>query len=73
MEKKFKVIIGILSAVALVLVGVLTYVWIDRNSLIGDLTVEKENLTAEMVQLQEDYSNISTTNDTLNNELAKER
>lgn len=73
MEKNFKVLIGALAGVIVVLVGVLIYVWVDRNSMINDLTVDKETLTTEMVQLQEDYSNLSSTNDTLNNELMLER
>ena len=73
MEKNLKVWIGALAGVIVVLVGVLIYVWVDRNSMINDLTVDKETLTAEMVQLQEDYSNLSSTNDTLNNELMLER
>lgn len=73
MEKKFKIIIGALSCVAVVLVGVLIYVWMDRNSLIDDLTVEKEDLTTQMVQLQADYSTLSSSNDTLNSELMLER
>ena len=73
MEKNFKVLIGSLAGVVVLLVGILIYVWVDRNSLINDLTVDKETLTAEMVQLQQDYSALSTTNDTLNNELMLER
>ncbi|MBQ5863957.1 MAG: hypothetical protein IIW66_01005 [Bacteroidales bacterium] len=66
MEKNFKMIIIALASLAVVLIGVLIYVWTDRNSLIDDLTVEKEDLTAQMIQLQNDYANLSTTNDTLN-------
>ena len=73
MEKNFKTIIYVLGGVAILLVGVLIYVWVDRNNLINDLTVDKETLTVEMQQLQEDYSNLSTTNDTLSSELAKEK
>ncbi len=73
MEKNFKVLIGALAGVVVLLVGILIYVWVDRNSLINDLTIDKETLTAEMVQLQEDYSALSTTNDTLNNELMLEK
>ena len=73
MEKNFKVLIGSLAGVVVRLVGILISVWVDRNSLINDLTVDKETLTAEMVQLQQDYSALSTTNDTLNNELMLER
>lgn len=73
MDKNFKIIIGALAAVVVVLLGVLAYVWTDRNSLIDGLTIEKDDLTAQMVQLQNDYSTLSTTNDTLNNELMMER
>ena len=73
MEKNLKILIGVLSGVALILAGVLIYIWIDRNSMIDDLTVEKETLTTEMIQLQEEYSNLSSTNDTLNAELQVER
>ena len=73
MEKNFKVLIGALAGVVVVLLAVLIYVWVDRNSMIKDLTVDKETLTAEMVQLQQDYSALSSTNDTLNNELMLER
>ena len=52
MEKNFKVLMGSLAGVVVLLVGILIYVWVDRNSLINDLTVDKETLTAEMVQLQ---------------------
>lgn len=73
MEKKFKIIIGALGAVAVILVGVLIFVWSDRNSLIDGLTIEKDDLTAQMVQLQNDYATLSTTNDTISNELVVER
>ena len=73
MDKKFKIIIGVLSAAVAVLARVLIYVWSDRNSYINELTIDKENLTAEMLQLQQDYAQLSSTNDTLNNEILLER
>ena len=73
MDKKFKIIIGVLSAAVAVLAIVLIYEWIDRNSYINELTIDKENLTAEMLQLQEEYAQLSSTNDTLNNEILLER
>ena len=73
MEKNFKVLIGTLAGVVVLLVGILIYVVADRNSIINDLTVDKETLTAEMMQLQQDYSALSSTNDTLNNELMLEK
>lgn len=73
MEKNYKNIIIALSAVAVVLLGVLIYVFVDRNSIINDLTIEKDDLTAQMIELQNDYANLSTANDTLNAELMLER
>ncbi len=73
MEKNYKNIIIALSAVAVVLLGVLIYVFVDRNSIINDLTIEKDDLTAQMVELQNDYANLSTANDTLNAELMLEK
>ena len=73
MDKKFKIIIGVLSAAVAVLAIVLIYVWSDRNSYINELTIDKENLTAEILQLQQDYAQLSSTNDTLNNEILLER
>ena len=73
MEKKTKYLIIALSAIAVVLLGVLIFVLIDRNTLVNDLTLEKEDLTAQMVQLQQDYSNLSSTNDALNTELMLEK
>ena len=73
MEQNYKKIIIALAAVAVVLLGVLIYVFVDRNSIINDLTIEKDDLTAQMVELQNDYANLSTANDTLNAELMLER
>ena len=73
MEQKYKKIIYALSGLAVVLVGVLIFVYVDRNSIINDLSIEKEDLTAQMVELQNDYANLSTANDTLNAELMLER
>ena len=73
MENNYKKIIIALSAVAVVLLGVLIYVFVDRNSIINDLTIEKDDLTAQMVELQNDYANLSTANDTLNAELMLEK
>ena len=73
MEQNYKKIIIALAALAVILLGVLIYVYIDRNSIIGDLQIEKEDLTAQMVELQNDYANLSSANDTLNAELALEK
>ncbi|MDX9782639.1 MAG: hypothetical protein RBT35_06635 [Bacteroidales bacterium] len=72
-EKKLKTIVIVLAAVAVVLAGVLGWLWIERTGVIDDLTVEKEKLTNEMVQLQSDYDGLSSNNDSLNVQLTVER
>ena len=73
MENNYKKIIYALAAVAVILVGVLIYVYVDRNSIINDLAIEKEDLTAQLGELQSDYANLSSANDTLNAELMLEK
>ena len=73
MEKKLKNIIITLSVIAAALLCVLAYVWFDRQGMIKDLNIEKEDLTAQMIQLQEDYAMLSSNNDTLNHQLDIER
>lgn len=73
MEKNLKIAIGALIAVAVILGGVLIYVVYDRNSIIDELTIEKGALTEEVSQLRNDYMELSTTNDTLNQQLLVER
>ena len=73
MENNYKKIIYALAALAVILVGVLIYVYVDRNSIINDLSIEKEDLTAQLGELQNDYANLSSANDTLNAELMLEK
>lgn len=72
-ERTLRNIVIALSVIALLLIGVLAYVWIDRSRIIGDLTVEKEQLTQQTEQLKEEYSILTTNNDSLNVQLSKER
>ena len=76
MEKKLKIIIGVLSAVILVLAGVLIAQLSKKTEIketVQVLTVDKENLTDQLTQLQQDYANLSSTNDTINTQLQIER
>ena len=68
-----KKVIWPLAILAVVLAGILAYVWVERNGLVKDLRIEKEQLTAEMFQLQEDYANLTSDYDTLNVQLDAER
>jgi len=72
-EKRLKTIVMILAAVAVVLAGILAWIWFDRQGVIGDLNVEKEQLTEQMIQLKSDYDGLSSDNDTLNAHLSVER
>lgn len=62
-----------LIAVAVVLAAVLAYVWIERTSLVNDLNLEKEDLTQQMIALQNDYASLSSDYDTINSQLDSSR
>ena len=72
-EGTLKKIVIALAVVAALLLGTLAYVWITKNKLVDDLNGEKAALTEEMVALQNDYSILSTDNDSLNVQLERER
>lgn len=72
-EKQLKNLVIGLIVIAVVLVAVLAWIWIDKKKLVGDLNIEKDQLTEQMVQLKTDYEGISTNNDSLNVQLTKER
>jgi hypothetical protein len=72
-EKKMKTLVIVLAAVAVVLAGILAWIWVDRNGMIGSLKVEKDELTGQMLQLKSDYDGLSSNNDTLNAQLSVER
>lgn len=72
-EKKLKNLVIGMAVVAGLLAIILLWVWIDRNSLLKDLTMDKETLTVELGQLKTDYSSLSTNNDSLNSQLEHER
>ena len=72
-NKGLKVTVIVLAAVAVVLAGVFAYVWIDRQKMIDDLTIDKQNLTNELIELQGEYSQLSSNNDSLNVQLDRER
>ncbi len=72
-NKGLKVTVIVLAAVAVVLAGVFAYVWIDRQKMIDDLTIDKQNLTNELVELQGEYAQLSSNNDSLNVQLDRER
>ena len=72
-EQSLKKVMYALIAVAVVLAGVLAYVWYQKSSLVNDLKVEKEELTAQMIALQNDYATLSSDYDTINSQLDSSR
>ncbi len=59
-EQNLKKTMYALVAVAVVLAGALAYIWFQKSSLVKELTVEKEELTEQMVALQNDYATLSS-------------
>lgn len=72
-KSPLKAVVIVLSVVAVILLGVLIYIWMDRNALIDDLTIEKDQLTVQLGELQSDYQSLSSNNDSLNVALERER
>ncbi len=72
-NKKLKTAVIILSIFAGILALVFAYVWYDRQGMIDDLTIDKENLTQELISLQGEYSLLSSDNDSLNSQLDREK
>ena len=72
-EKNLKNVMYALIAVAVVLAGTLAYIWYQKTSLVNELTIDKENLTREMIELQNDYATLSSDYDTINSQLDSSR
>jgi myosin heavy subunit len=62
-----------LAALAVVLAGTLAYIWYQKSSLVNDLKIEKEELTEQMIALQNDYATLSSDYDTINMQLDSSR
>ena len=72
-EQKLKKIMYALIAIAVVLAGTLAYIWYQKSSLVNDLKIEKEELTEQMIALQNDYATLSSDYDTINMQLDSSR
>ncbi len=72
-EKKMKTIMYALIAVAVVLAGVLAFIWFQKSTLGKELTIEKEDLTEQMIALQNDYATLSSDYDDINLQLDSSR
>ena len=62
-----------LIAVAVLLAGALAYIWWSKSSLVKELNVEKEELTSQMIALQNDYASLSSDYDMINSQLDSSR
>lgn len=72
-EKNLKNVMYILAIVAVLLAGALAYIWYQKSTLVNELTIEKEELTAQMIDLQNDYAMLSSDYDTINSQLDSSR
>ncbi len=62
-----------LAVVAVALVGVVVYQNIHYRPIVKDLELEKADLTAQMIELQQEYDGLTTTNASLNAQLDTSR
>ena len=72
-EQNLKKVMYALIAVAVLLAGTLAYIWYQKSSLVKDLTMEKEELTEQMIALQNDYATLSSDYDDINLQLDSSR
>ena len=63
----------VLGVVAAALLAALIWMLSQKNALVKDLNIDKQNLTNELIELQGDYDAITTTNAALNDSLAVEK
>lgn len=72
MDNLKKIIYG-LGALAVALAVVLAVVWYKNSALVKELELDKQALTQEMIQLQNDYATLSSDYDTINHQLDSSR
>ena len=72
-EQSLKKVMYALIAVAVLLAGALAYIWYQKSSLVKELTIEKQELTEQMVALQNDYATLSSDYDDINLQLDSSR
>ena len=64
-----KVVMYALIAVAVLLAAALAYIWMQKNSLVNELKLEKDDLTEQIVALQQDYESLSSEYESINTQL----
>lgn len=68
-----KTIMYVLAAVAVLLAAALAYIWLQKNALVSELRVEKQDLTTQIEALQSDYETLSSDYDSINSQLDSSR
>lgn len=71
--KSLKTVMYVLAGVAVLLAAALIFIWSQKSSLIRELEVEKQDLTAQMENLQNDYASLSSDYDSINSQLDTSR
>ena len=71
--KSLKTVRYVLAGVAVLLAAALIFIWSQKSSLISELEVEKQDLTAQMENLQNDYASLSSDYDSINSQLDTSR
>ena len=72
-EKTLRIVMILMAVVALALAGVLYYVWKQKSALVDELEIEKQELTTQMENLQQDYATLSSDYDSINSQLDTSR
>ena len=72
-EESLKTAMYVLAGVAVLLAAALIFIWSQKSSLISELEVEKQDLTAQMENLQNDYASLSSDYDSINSQLDTSR
>ena len=71
--KSLNTVMYVLAGVAVLLAVALIFIWSQKSSLIRELEVEKQDLTAQMENLQNDYASLSSDYDSINSQLDTSR
>lgn len=72
-DQTSKKVMYVLIAVALILAAALAYIWFQKSSIVNELNLEKEDLTAQMIALKNDYASLSSDYDSINMQLDSSR
>ncbi len=72
-DQKLKKIMYVLAAVAVVLAGVLAYIWYDKYTVEKELESEKADLIGQLNTLNDDYASLSSDYEDVNLQLDSSR